>query len=72
MKLFRDFLEECIGKQMILWLKSLPQTDFRGSISKVETDFIVWYGQSEIEEQYLYIPINNIDTFCFVTQNSEN
>ena len=72
MKLFRDFLEECIGKPLVLWLKSLPQTALQGFIYSVEADYIIWHGKEGTTIQYLYIPINNIDTVSNYAQNSEN
>jgi hypothetical protein len=71
MKLFRDFLEECIGKKILICFSGFKETTEELLLKSVEVDFLCveYIGNGSIG----YIPIRAIDTlFILDAQNSEN
>ncbi len=72
MKLFRDFLEECIGKKVVIDFKYGEGNAESGKILEVQADFVKWQSVNTI---FLYIPIDCIATIGVLnidTQNSKN
>lgn len=70
MKLFRDFLEECIGKSVRLVVENMEDVSPPCKLQKIEADYIEIYHSGT----YLYIPIDKISVIHLSedTQNSEN